>query len=95
VFKDEHNQMPLLTFPLTRSVHDDDDVFNVNWVGTRWQQYSTHLHTHGTQSTGNGTYLTIRKFHRLIWEVRAVPRLCQLYPGICLITEENVRKNLS
>jgi hypothetical protein len=23
-----------------------------------------------------------------IWEVRAVPRLCELYPGICLTTEE-------
>ena len=27
--------------------------------------------------------------------VRAVPRLCKLYPGICLTTEEKARKNLS
>jgi hypothetical protein len=27
--------------------------------------------------------------------VRAVPRVCELYPGICLTTEEKVRKNLS
>jgi hypothetical protein len=27
--------------------------------------------------------------------VRAVPRLCELYPGICLTTEEKARKNLS
>jgi hypothetical protein len=27
--------------------------------------------------------------------VRAVPRLCELYPGICLITEEKAWKNLS
>jgi uroporphyrinogen-III decarboxylase len=27
--------------------------------------------------------------------VRAVPRLCDFYPGICLITEEKARKNLS
>jgi hypothetical protein len=26
--------------------------------------------------------------------VRAVPRLCELYPGICLTTEEKARKNL-
>jgi hypothetical protein len=26
--------------------------------------------------------------------VRAVPRLCELYPGICLTTEEKVRRNL-
>ena len=27
--------------------------------------------------------------------VRAVPRLCELYPGFCLTTEEKARKNLS
>jgi hypothetical protein len=27
--------------------------------------------------------------------VQAVPRLCEFYPGICLITEEKERKNLS
>jgi len=27
--------------------------------------------------------------------VRAVPSLCELYPGICLTTEEKARKNLS
>jgi len=27
--------------------------------------------------------------------VRAVPRLCEFYPGICLTTEEKTRKNLS
>ena len=27
--------------------------------------------------------------------MRAVPRLCELYPGICLTTEEKARKNLS
>jgi hypothetical protein len=28
-------------------------------------------------------------------KVRAVPRLCEFYPGICLTTEEKARKNLS
>jgi hypothetical protein len=32
---------------------------------------------------------------KLILEMRAVPRICELYPGICLTTEEKVRKNLS
>jgi len=27
--------------------------------------------------------------------VRAVPRLCELYTGICLTTEEKAQKNLS
>jgi hypothetical protein len=29
------------------------------------------------------------------WEVLAVPRLCELYPGICFTAEEKARKNLS
>ena len=28
-------------------------------------------------------------------KVRAVPRLCGVYPGICLTAEEKARKNLS
>jgi hypothetical protein len=27
--------------------------------------------------------------------MRSVPLLCEFYPGICLTTEEKVRKNLS
>ena len=27
--------------------------------------------------------------------MRTVPRLCNVYPGICLTTEEKARKNLS
>jgi hypothetical protein len=26
-------------------------VFNCKWVNTRWQQYSTHLHTNSTQNS--------------------------------------------
>jgi hypothetical protein len=63
-------------------------IFNCNWVDTRWQQYSTHLHTNSTQNAENGTYITI-KILKLIWELRVVPRLCELYPSICLTTEEN------
>jgi hypothetical protein len=36
-------------------------IFNCGWVNTRWQQYSTHLHTNSTQNTENGTYITIKK----------------------------------
>ena len=37
----------------------------------------------------------IRRKHKILGRVRAVPRLCELYPGICLKTEEKARKNLS
>jgi hypothetical protein len=36
-------------------------IFNCNWIDTRWQQYSTHLHTNSTQNTENGTYMTIKR----------------------------------
>jgi hypothetical protein len=63
-------------------------------VDTRWQQYSTYSHTNITQCTENGTHITVKSY-RLIWEMRAVPRLCELCPGICLATEEKARENLS
>jgi hypothetical protein len=38
-------------------------LFNRNWIDTRWQQYSTHLHTNNTHNTENGTYITIKKLN--------------------------------
>ena len=36
---------------------------NCNWVSTRWQQYSTHLHTNSTQNDKKQTiYRTTQKF---------------------------------
>jgi hypothetical protein len=48
---------------------------------------------HGTtQKTQNNTQNnTIHSLER----VQAVPRLCVVYPGFCLTTEEKARKNLS
>jgi hypothetical protein len=65
-------------------------LFNCNWVDTQWQQYSTHLHTNSIRNTEDGAHITIKKKKNL--EVRTVPRLCELYPGICLTTEEKARK---
>jgi len=64
---------------------------NCNWVATRWQQYSTHSHTNNTQ---NDTKQTIHKTTQKLGRVRVVPRLCGLYPGICLTTEKKARENL-
>ena len=65
---------------------------NCNWVDTRWQQFCTHLHTNSTQKD---TKQTIHRTTQLLGRVWAVPRLCVLYPGFCLATEEKARKNLS
>jgi hypothetical protein len=58
---------------------------------------STHLHTNSTRNKADGTYIAItkKKNWAVNWEVRAVPRLCVLYPGVCLTTEEKTRENLS
>jgi len=65
-------------------LHNYIDIFNCSWVDGRWQQYSTHLHTNNTQNNR----INLRR-------VRAVPSLCELYPGTCLTSEEKARKNLS
>jgi hypothetical protein len=75
------------------------DIFvNCKWVATRWQLYNTRLHTNNTQNDTKQTIhsttqnlRTVQNFGR----VRAVPGLGELYPGICLTTEEKARKNLS
>jgi len=51
-------------------------LLNCNWVATRWQQYSTHLHTNSTQ---NDTKQTIhRTTQKYLDECGAVPHLCEL-----------------
>jgi hypothetical protein len=67
------------------SCHVDINILvNCNWDATRCQQYSTHLHTNSTQN------YTIN-----LGRVRAVSRLCELYPDIFLTTEDKARINLS
>jgi hypothetical protein len=53
--------------------------------------------TPGGSSTAHIYTQTVHIIHRTehtsqskenSWEVRAVPRLCELYPGICLTAEE-------
>jgi hypothetical protein len=41
------------------------DIFNCNWVATRWQYYSTHIHTN---NTGNVTKQTIHRTTKQVWE---------------------------
>jgi hypothetical protein len=65
-------------------------VFNCNWVATRWQSYSTHIHTNNTENNTK-IHRSKQKINRITQKfgrVRTVPRLCGLYPGICLTTEK-------
>jgi outer membrane receptor for monomeric catechols len=49
--------------------------------------HKQYTEQHKTNKTQNNT--------KIFGRVLAVPRLCDLYPGICLTTEEKARKNLS
>ena len=52
----------------------------------------TYTHTNNTEiDTKQTTHRTAQKLGR----VRAVPRLCEFYPGICPTTEEKAWENLS
>jgi hypothetical protein len=49
--------------------------------------HKQYTERHKTNNTQNNT--------KIFGRVRALPRLCDLYSGICLTTEEKARKNLS
>jgi hypothetical protein len=51
---------------------------------------STHLHKNNTQNNTNNN-----PNNKKCGRVRAVPRLCKFYPGVCLTTEEKAQKNHS
>jgi hypothetical protein len=54
---------------------------------------TVHIYTQTThRTTQNKQYV---EQHKTFGRVRAVPRLGELYPEICLTTEEKARKNLS
>jgi hypothetical protein len=54
---------------------------------------TVHIYTQTVhRTTQNKQYI---EQYKNLGTVRAVPRLGELYPGICLTTEEKSRKNLS
>jgi hypothetical protein len=71
------------------------DMIYLTAIGLTPGGSSTHLHTKQYIEqhiiVTNNTWITIHELGR----VRAVPRLCEVYPGICLTTEEKARENLS
>jgi hypothetical protein len=58
--------------------HGINDIFvNCNWVATRWQQYSTHLHTNSTQ---NDTQQTIHRTTQKFWKSMGRALFLQVLP---------------
>jgi hypothetical protein len=62
---------------------------------------TVHIYTQTIHRTKKKQYIEqhkkqyIEQHKNVIGTVRAVPRHGELYPGICLTTEEKARKNLS
>jgi hypothetical protein len=52
----------------------------------------TFTHKHYTEYRERNIHNNNKKKN---WEVRVVPRLCELYRDVCLTTEKKTRKNLS
>jgi hypothetical protein len=80
--------------PENRAVYDtiyNVFIFNCNWVATRWQLFSTHVHTNNTENVTKQTiHRTTQKIHRTaqqLGRVRAVP--------YSLTADGKARKNLS
>jgi len=71
-----------------------DMIYLLNAIGLPPSGSSTaHIYTQTIyRTTQNNEYI---EQHKNFGRARAVPRLCGLYPGICLTTEEKARKNLS
>ena len=44
------------TTNLKYDMYDIGICVNCNWVDTRWQQYSTHLHTNNTQNNTSNIF---------------------------------------
>jgi hypothetical protein len=60
---DKDNEMEFFQGYKYLGVIFDDTLVNCNWVATRWQQYSTHLHTNSTQNDTKQTmHRTTQKF---------------------------------
>ena len=71
-----------------------DMIYLLTAIGLTPAGSSTvHIYTHTIhRATQNKQYI---EQHKNFGRVRAVPRLDEFYPGICLTTEEKARKNLS
>ena len=69
-----------------------DISLNCNWVATGGSS-TVHIYTQTIHRTTQNKQCIEQ--HKNFERVRAVPRLCGSYSGICLTNEEKARKNLS
>jgi hypothetical protein len=72
-----------------------DVIYLLTAVGLtpRGSSSTVHIYTQTIhRTTQNKQYI---EQHKNFGRVRAVPRLGELYPGICLTAEEKTRNNLS
>jgi len=73
---------------------DSYDIFVKLQLGSHPVAVVQYTFTHKQYTERHKTTNTY-KHTKVFGRVRAVPRLCELYPGFCLTTEEKAWKNLS
>jgi len=99
IFRSQCDPMPYIFGSARCSAHLVHDVFLIYMIhlltaiGLPPGGSSTvHIYTQTIhRTTQNKQYI---EQHKNFGRVRAVPRLCELYPGICLATGEKARINL-
>ena len=70
-----------------------NDIYDMMKLGWHAVAVVQHTFTHKQDTEQHNWHKQYIEHNEL--RVRAVPHLCELYPGICLATEEKARKNLS
>jgi hypothetical protein len=76
------------------------DIFNCNWIATRWQLFSTHIHTNNTGNvTKQTSHRTTQKMHRTTQKIHTATTKnleecgpCPVFAGITLIFALQLRK---
>ena len=71
------------------------DMIHLTPIGLTPGGSSTYLHTNNTEQHNIDAKQYIEQHNSQLREMRTVPRLCDVHPGICRTTEEKARKNLS
>jgi hypothetical protein len=68
-------------------------IYLLTAIGLTGGSITVHIYTQTVHRTiQNKQYIEQNKN---FGSMRAAPRLCEVYPGICLTAEEKARKNLS
>jgi hypothetical protein len=83
---------PLLRSSINATHNDMIYFINCSWVATRWQQFSTHLHTNNTQKDTKQTiHRTTQKFRKSAGRAPSLRVLLDTYVGLFALSHLEIR----